>query len=81
MLGRGGGAGPATMAKALVADGTLGRPSVPHICTRPLLFGDAEHMVSSFCIAKLPGNSQQGEVNALEKFRRLGWGKDSQGNI
>lgn len=36
--------------------GTSGCPNVPPICTRPLLFGDAEHTVSSFCIAKLPGN-------------------------
>lgn len=65
----------------LVAHGTLGCPGVPPICTRPLLFGGAEHTVISFCTAKLPGNYQQGEANALEKFRRLSWGKDFQGNI
>lgn len=81
MLSHGAGAGPATVAKALVANGTSGYPSVPPICTRMLLFGGAEHKVSSFCVAKLPGNYQQGEVNALEKFRRLIWGTEYQGNI
>lgn len=65
----------------LMAGGTSGCPSVSPICTRPLLFGGAEHTVISFCRAKLPGNYQQGEVNALEKFRRLSWSKEYQGNI
>lgn len=83
MLGRGGGAGLATLAQARGPWDIGVPPCAPHLhqTSRPLLFGGAEHTVISFCIAKLTGNYQQGEINALEKFRRLSGGKDYQGNI
>lgn len=53
MPGQGGGAELATLVRRFLADEIWGSPSVPPISTRLLLFGGAEHTVSSFCTAKL----------------------------
>lgn len=72
MLGQGGGAGLATVAKGVPQ-------CAPHLHQTSFVWGCRAH--SELILHSQTPNHQQGEVNALEKFRRLSWGQDYQGNI